>query len=473
MSDTPSNSDSDSSLDSGNSTNGNGITDTTATGDEVATDGGSHAGSVSADANTASQQPAGTIEPTNDVGTDLEAATQRVFAEDTQFADWAYTREQQRNIDDGYGPTRNDPASVPDAKTFSPSQLLSCPRQQYYSDQNAPEEKSLPHGLFLFGHEFEDLYQSFLEDVVGPNIFVDNTVHINFVEAGVRFSGSTDPVITDRTGAPLVLTEIKTTKNLHYVRRDGVKRRHKAQAHAYARGLQNEHGLSEPPEIRVVYAGRETLDIEEFTLEFDQEFWNEVVEWAQETASYRIEDVFPPTVDEDQEFMCDYCEFSERCGNYEPGPKPGSMGGDWDETPDDYWWDNSIATGMMDQLEDQPVVGFIPLKRYPETQAIEHLQAHPDVTLTPTIAAAYPDLVADGTQPAERLLNTYGVAPQRKVHDWVCSLCGGEFGFGRFDWDGDIEDPPQCPTCSDDSDEDNAPLRGPTPEDQAEKRREE
>lgn len=438
--------------------------------DKMATDGGSGSTSVSTDTNTAGQQPTDAIQPNSDVNADLKAATHQIFTESTSFSDWTYTREQQRNIDDGYGSARNDPSHVPNAKTFSPSQLFSCRRQQYYSARNAPSEESLPQGLFLFGHTFEDLYQKYLEDITDSNTFVKNTVSVDFTEGGARFTGTTDPVITDRTGVPLILTEVKTTKNLYFIRKNGIKRSHKAQAYAYARGLQNEFGLQQPPDIKIIYASRETLEVEQFEIGFDEQFWTEVVEWAQKTAYYEIEDIFPPTVNDDQKYMCSYCEYAERCGGYEPGPKPGVMGGDWDEAPDEYWWNDTIANDMMNRLNDQPVAGFIPRKQYPEAQTIEHLQAHPDVKLTPTIAATHPDLVADGTQPPERLLNTYGVAPQREVHDWMCRLCESDFEFDEFDWDGDIDSTPKCPTCENSEHVSATELRGPTPKQQAEQR---
>jgi hypothetical protein len=175
----------------------------------------------------------------------------------------------------------------------------------------------------------------------------------------------------------------------------------------------------------------------------------------------------PPTIDADgpDGYQCGYCDFQERCGNYEPYSKGPHHDG-YVQNMDDYWW-SPIHNEFQNTTENAPPKGFLPLKRYPESAVVSHLATYPDVKLTPTLAVQFPALVNDGTAPPERLENLFGCAPQRDVHDWHCTGCIETFEFGTLDWDGTFkpnEDKghdglPTCPGCPD-----NPTLRGPRPE---------
>ncbi len=381
---------------------------------------------------------------------------------ETRFEDWHRIQERERNEAEGYGDTRNDLSHMPEPDEHSPSSLLSCHRMVYYKAHNTPREDRLPYGIFKFGHDFEAYVEQFLADeVAGDHQTVNNVERIEFDVNGVTFTGSTDPVIFDeRTGEPAALFEVKTTGNLYFTRRDGeAKERHRAQAHAYAKGLQHKYDMDEPPQIFYIYGGREDLDVAMFDESFDAEFWEDtVIDWAEENTEHRKLDVLPPTVDDSKSYMCGYCDYAERCGNYEPTSKSPNSD-DYVEEMDEYWWDDTIATSFQNTVSDMPPVGFLPLKKYPEDAVVAHLATYPDVKLTPTLAVQYPYLVADGNEPLKRLERVYGVAPKREVGNWVCPKCMQSFSFEQFDdWDGDFDNLPTCPDCPDDP-----PLRGPKP----------
>lgn len=378
------------------------------------------------------------------------------------FTDWYTRREQQRNLEEGYGATRNDPSHTPDPDTHSPSNLLNCHRMSYYKAANAPQEEDSPNGIFKFGHDFESLIEEFLrEHVADSEHMILNPVHVEFEDDGLTFTGSTDPVLTDRQGNPEILFEVKTAKNLYWIREKGVRETHKAQAHAYAKGLQEKHDLDNPPQIIVIYGDREFLDVVTFEVDFDEDFWSTVTDWATEDTQYRDENALPPQIDPDssKSFMCGYCDFKERCGGYEPdSPKPRvAHAMDGFVEIDDYWYDDTINTDIQNSNSNQPVHGFIPLTEYPEDAVISHLLTYPDVPLTPTLAMQYPNLVDNDVPPAERIVHTYGAAPQRDVSDWTCDKCGETRPFGSLGWDGDVSNPPSCPEC-------NEKMRGPLPE---------
>ncbi len=382
------------------------------------------------------------------------------LTEDT-FHDWHKIQERERNEAEGYGDTRNDPSHTPAPEDHSPSQMLSCHRMVYYDAHNTPREDDLPYGIFKFGHDFEEYVEQFLSDEITPlGTTIRNVVEVDYEIGDVRVTGTTDPVLFSADGKPLALFEVKTSKNVYFTRKNGAKRRHRAQAHAYAKGLQKQYNLQSPPPIFFIYGGREDLDIVLLEEEFDHDFWeNTVIDWAEENTEFRQQDELPPKVDPDGplSYMCGYCDYAERCGNYEPDSES-PEGDNYVEDVDDYWWDDTIATEFQNTVDDMPEVGFLPLKKYPEDAVVAHLATYPDVELTPTLAVQYPSLVDDGQEPPERLEHVYGVAPQRSVSDWVCEKCMQSFEFGQFDWDGDFDNLPTCPDCPDDP-----PLRGKKP----------
>lgn len=380
-----------------------------------------------------------------------------------RFQDWHLKQEQKRNKREGYDDTRNDPTHMPDETDHSPSNILNCHRMSYYDAYNAPREDTLPYGIFKFGHDFEAYVESYLETQLSDTeLTVDNVIEIDYEYEGLSIAGTTDPVIFDSTGTPVALFEVKATKNTHYVRNGGVKERHLAQAHAYAKGLVEKFDLESPPPIFFVYGGREDLDVAFFEESFDTEFWSDtIVPWMHEDTSLRSQNELPPGVDPDgpKSFMCGYCDYAERCGNYNPSSE--SPDGDtYVENVDEYWWDDTIATDFQNTVSDFPAFGFVPLKQYPEDVVVSHLASYPDVKLTPTVANQFPEfVVGNDTEVPSRVKDVYGVAPEREVTDWVCEKCMNSFAFEQFDWDGDFDELPSCPDCS----SDDAVLRGAKP----------
>lgn len=381
--------------------------------------------------------------------TRLSAFRDRLSA--AAFSDFHRRQERAQNEEEGYGDTRNVASYTPPPDTHSPSSLLSCSRMEYYRAANAPSESSDPHGIFKWGHTFEAYVKTFLrEDVAPDGIEVRNAIQIEYEVDGLTFTGTTDPVLFDSDGTPVLLTEVKTISDLYYISEDGAKRQHLAQAHAYARGLQDRYNLESPPPILFIYGDRTSLDTEFIPESFDPAFWAEVLEWAEANSGYRKAEILPPKLTEDDDadrlYMCSYCDYAARCKS------------DQTQNQDAPRVTELIQTGLQDVRER----GFLPLTRYPEDMVISHLATYPTVPLTPTVASQYPAIIDDDTEPPERLKNLYGAAPQCEVADWRCPACEEQFEYGRLEWSGDLEAVPTCPLC-DDTDE--VTLRGPRPSD--------
>lgn len=331
------------------------------------------------------------------------------FAErinEESFREWYRERQWAENIRDGR-PYFNGPSPVPPADKHSPSSLLQCHRKILYRQENAPAERERPEGIFWTGRRFEtDVIRPYLQHIAGDDAYVRNSIWVEFdVETDVgalRVKGTTDPCLVDRQSTPLLPTEVKTKAEVDHL--EAPDRHHRAQVHAYMRGLSAEYDCT-VTEAVVIYGSRETLTVRAFPVAFDPEFWQDVVAWAADHTAYRRRDELPPA-DPEYGWECRYCDYRHRCGRSD---RP---------------------------YDDEPPDGFLPLfADYPRERVVAYLRARDDARLTPTLAREYPDLA-----------ETYDVA------DWICPRCDR-----AFPWDSDrlaesTSDRPVCPGCAGDGD---------------------
>jgi len=335
------------------------------------------------------------------------------------FTAWYREREVARNIKNGQH-YFNGASSIQPPQRHSPSRFLQCHRKTYYTAFNAPKETSPPRGIFYFGSSFEeDIIVPFLDDIAGEEHFVTNSMWVDFTEDSaegeLRIKGETDPVIVTRDNDPVLLTEIKTKQLLDNV--TGPSDRHRAQVHAYMRGLSEYHDREVKSAV-IIYGSRSDLSIKAFRVDFDEEFWRDrVLEWAATQTQFQERDELPPATPE-QGWECKYCSFRERCGK-------------------------------GDRLfEDEGVTGLLPgVNDYPREHLEAYLEAHRNTKITPTLAHQQPDLTDE-----------YG------VYDWSCSRCGATKPWDEPNWTPDQKSLPKCHYCN--KNEDVALLTAPTPAEQ-------
>lgn len=318
------------------------------------------------------------------------------------FETWHRKRKHAQNIREGT-PYFNRPASVKPPRRHSPSSLLQCHRKTAYKQLNAPEESGDPEGIFWIGSQFEtDIAVPFLQDVVGDNEYVTNSIWVDYTvesdDRELRIKGETDPVVVDDDGKPLLLTEIKTKRAVESV--ESPSTHHKAQAHAYLKGLSEKYERNISDAI-ILYGSRTTLDVRAFHIEFDSMFWSDVVvEWASKHSGYRLRETLPPDNPE-YNWECDFCSFRERCGKGNSG------------------YADVGERGLLPGVEE-----------YPREKVVEYLEATQNSQLTPTLARKFPEL-----------------ASEYDVCSWRCPECSS-----NFEWDAvDVESvTPACPVCAND-----------------------
>nr|WP_217650166.1 PD-(D/E)XK nuclease family protein [Natrinema hispanicum] len=252
------------------------------------------------------------------------------------------------------------------------------------------------------------------ETYVRNSMWID--VNIDVGDETLRLKGTTDPVITDADGDPLLVTEIKSTSSLDHL--SSPKPHHKAQLHAYLYGLTREYDYTIHDGL-VLYGSRKTMDVKAFHVPFDESFWMDtVVGWMQTQTEYRDAECLPPA-DPSFGWECDFCSYRNRCGQA--------------DTP----------------YLDYGPVGLLPVfTGYREAQLVEYLDAYEaaGAKLTPTLANEFPKLASE-----------YG------NYDWHCIGCNSSFAWDAVDVN-DSDDPPVCPICIEKGD--FVTLSGPEPDDQ-------
>lgn len=320
------------------------------------------------------------------------------------FEEWYQELKFKRNIRNGT-PYFNGPSDIKSPERHSPSSLLQCHRKTFYKQLNAPAENEPPAGIFWIGSRFEEeIALPFLRDsVTDQDEYVTNSLWVDFnveTDSGeLCIKGETDPVIVDADSKPLVVTEIKTKKSVEDI--DSPNKHHKAQAHAYMKGLSEKHETNVTDAV-IIYGGRTNLDIRVFNVTFDPIFWKRtVIDWAAQHTEYRLRDKLPPA-DPEYDWECTFCPYRERCGE-----------GD-------------------SEYSDIGPAGLLPgFAEYPKEKVVEYLKAHEDAKLTPKLVYQYPELL-----------------DQYQVYDWQCRVCSSKYSWDNFEWNGDPSNLPQCPDCA-------------------------
>jgi len=222
------------------------------------------------------------------------------------FSKWYDERQVQQNVLDG-NPYFNGPSPPKPPDKHTPSKLLQCHRKATYARQNAPREGESPDGIFWIGSAFEeDIIVPYLQDATPDGLYVQNSLWIDDTVAvgntTMQIRGATDPALVTADGAPVLLTEIKTTTAVEHL--SAPKPHHKAQLHAYLHGLNDEYDYP-VTEGLIIYASRKTLDIRAFQVTFDQGFWQTVTEWMAAQTEYEQTGDLPPAAPE-RDWECNY-----------------------------------------------------------------------------------------------------------------------------------------------------------------------
>lgn len=202
------------------------------------------------------------------VGESLSASVAADVNRET-FNSWHNEELAQQNLAEGKGWANGNQPPVTAPRRHSPYRLNKCQRAVAYKEQNAPVETEDPQGIFWIGDQVEqELAEDYLEWVArsyrDENIYVQNDMYvdatINTKIGKLTIRGSTDPVVVDEVGTPIMPAEIKTKSDnaWYYIDEDDPTPDppHKAQLMAYMRGLEKTTDVDEIRQGVVMYVNK-------------------------------------------------------------------------------------------------------------------------------------------------------------------------------------------------------------------------
>lgn len=199
---------------------------------------------------------------------------------------------------------QDDEYYEPKVGTYHASTMGRCVRHNYFAfmEDIRPDDGAWPH--FELGNTLEDVFVKALRNEYGWR-YVKNSVPIRIGFDGYEIVGETDPVVLKDNMNIRRLYEVKTTKNLSYVK-STPKLEHVYQVHCYMYAL----GLLDD-RCTIVYISKYDLDTQAHHVEFDKSIWNDIVDKVA-TLHEAIENEEPPEVQPKSEH--DYfCDAGDQC----------------------------------------------------------------------------------------------------------------------------------------------------------------
>jgi CRISPR/Cas system-associated exonuclease Cas4 (RecB family) len=191
---------------------------------------------------------------------------------------------------------------------FYPSEALQCPRKCYFSVM-CPEEAAasdLPHGLFYMAKAVEAAIIGQVRLKHGLLVEEQKRLVLK-IAPGVTLHGYLDFCLVNGKGKVKEIFEIKSTAMLKYMLKETEpKQHHKAQLMCYLHGFKAMEGA-------VVYVERGDLGkIKQFDVQYDEEFWDRIVEHFKAVAKAMKAEV-PPPPKPIEKWECNYCAFRKLC----------------------------------------------------------------------------------------------------------------------------------------------------------------
>ena len=175
-----------------------------------------------------------------------------------------------------------------------------CVRRNYFDWVHDVTPPASAYVHFELGHRLEEVYLDALKYEFGDR-FVKTDMPICLEFDDFKIVGETDPVVFDNNGEISQITEVKTTTNLKYTRKEP-KQTHLYQTHCYMKALDQDS-------VTIVYICKRDLDSVTHTIEFDSDIWDDIVDRT-ETLHNALENEDPPDPvgPEGQDHFCDHSD---------------------------------------------------------------------------------------------------------------------------------------------------------------------
>ncbi len=190
---------------------------------------------------------------------------------------------------------------------YYPSRLPYCLRQQYYEwtlGYPYPENT-----LRIF--EVGNIFHSWLEKTLSKNnsgiklLYSEKPISIYVAEHDFFINGRIDDIIKVEKDEQTYLIEVKTYKNLLFLKEP--KREHLLQLNFYLKPYPDSNGI-------ILYIEKNTLKTREFTIQFNQTLFNEMLDRALLLHNNLQSETIPhPEGKKNYSWECRFCLYHDKC----------------------------------------------------------------------------------------------------------------------------------------------------------------
>jgi len=199
---------------------------------------------------------------------------------------------------------------------YSPTELSGCIRNSYFSRLYPEEFDDATMRVFLLGNVLHELVQDNVKEVLGGEIdHIENEKAFHYLlpldktnGKKILISGRLDTIFFMKDMEKPIIVDYKTTANSWYNMKNGAKKAHIDQLNYYLACTLADHGM-------VVYLDKRNLNVVQFTIDFSQEIFDEMVDYAINLDN-ALDTNEVPKIDWKQmgdEGNCQYCKHKVRC----------------------------------------------------------------------------------------------------------------------------------------------------------------
>jgi len=195
---------------------------------------------------------------------------------------------------------------------YYPSEIGGCLRKIWYSykypQQIEPELlKIFEVGNMLHGFVVEVMKSEKNKDIE----LLQSEFPLKINAADFTVSGRVDDLVLVKASGKTIVVEVKSTKSIEFVKEASEQHVMQLQLYMHATGIHN--GI-------VLYIDKNNLQSKQFSIEYDEKMVEGIMERFKQLHQLLTTGLLP--IDEakkslEKQWMCRYCEYSEKCGKSE------------------------------------------------------------------------------------------------------------------------------------------------------------
>ena len=195
---------------------------------------------------------------------------------------------------------------------YYPSEVGSCMRKIFYNILIPKDKDPKLQKVFAVG----TIIHNFIAEVIKSDKTADEVHYIAdelpflLERDGYVISGRIDDLFILRHGTKIMLTEVKSTKNIEWIKtKNKPSENHKDQLtlYMYAMGISNG---------TILYVEKNTLDTAIFEVEYDAERVKKILKKFDDIHYHLSNHILPPKEaqeNKDMQWQCRFCEFRKEC----------------------------------------------------------------------------------------------------------------------------------------------------------------